>query len=157
MTILFRIRDRTHPEYDSKRSNENALMAPTRLMKKEGVIYSLGDGDKVELFTIGTLAKAIDRIPDTIIKWEKQKRFPRPMFQVDKQRAFRWYSGVQIMNFHNLAWGKYKVRKNHLAQTDAFLRDVLRVFYEDKVVIDEDGNFIVPSKGKKKHAAAGRD
>jgi hypothetical protein len=61
------------------------------------------DGRIYKLFRVGTLAKALGRIPGTVRRWEKSGSLPEPLYQIAEvgngtcgDAGFRWYSEDQI-------------------------------------------------------------
>lgn len=138
--IVFKVRDKDHPDYHPRKSNQVAGTFPTRMVNRRGKMFDVG-GVQIELFTVEVLAEAIDRKSDTIITWEKAGVFPKPVFQLSVRNTVgkrRLYSAVQVMNLHHLLWGKYQARKKTLP-LEEFLAEVKRVFYAKSVCVDEEG------------------
>ena len=146
--IQFMVRDRDHPDYDTKASNQVAGGFPQRLVQRKGSEFEL-EGVAVELFTVGILAEAMDRTNQSLLKWEKRGQIPKPMFQLEGNKR-RWYSSTQVTNLHRLVWGKYQCRKNHTLVLSAFFRDVGTVFYANRIVVTETGDIKIPRKGRSK-------
>jgi DNA-binding XRE family transcriptional regulator len=139
--IVFRIRDRNHPDYCPIRSNVVAGQFPSMLVNRKGHLYHIGN-EPLELFTIKVMAEAIDRTDQTIIGWEKKKIFPKPLFALSVKNLKgkrRLYSGVQILNLHNLMWYKYQARKSLTFDVESWSKDVKEVFFQRKLVVDENG------------------
>lgn len=139
MTLQFRVRDRDHPDYDTKSSNKEAGSFPTRIVSRKGAEFQLSDGEIVELFTISVIAEAMDRTPQSLLNWERKGVFPKPLFKAGSDSQKRWYSSTQITNLHRLVWGKYHCRKNHTLDSDQFFGDIKELFYQPDVVLDENG------------------
>lgn len=147
--IQFLVRDRDHPDYDSKSSCQVAGQFPSRLVQRKGTEFDL-DGVAVELFTIGVLAASMDRTSQSLLKWEKAEHLPKPMYQLEGNKR-RWYSSTQVTNLHRLVWGRYQCRKNHTISLDMFFKDVRTVFYSQHIVVTEAGDIKIPSgKGRSK-------
>jgi hypothetical protein len=143
--IVLRIKDRDHPDYHPKYSNRVPLeKCPIRTVFRKGHEFQVDDAT-IELFTLQILAEAIDRQRETIMEWEKRGLFPKPLFQVAGHRIKRWYSSIQVLNLHNLMWGRYQCRKNQSMDMDSFFSDVRKVFYEHRLVVDDYGKIGVLS------------
>jgi len=133
--ITFRVRDKDHPDYKPRK-------AIYRDVKREGRWFVV-EGEQLELFQLKVLCQALDRTRETILQWEKDELFPKSMFRVPGSRIIRWYSGVQIINLHNLLHYKYGNTKSLHFQKTAFLQDVQEVFYEREVTQEGNGKFIL--------------
>lgn len=158
--IVFRIRDRDNPDYDSIRSNQVAGGFPSVVVARKGKMFDIG-GQPVELFTLEVLAEAIDRTSYTVLEWERAGKFPRPVYRLngvsEHTARKRLYSSVQIMNLHYLTWDYYKCRKtggrhSHFS-TDGYLLDIRNIFYARKIVIAHEE--IVPPPALKKRLRGG--
>lgn len=53
------------------------------------------DGARFKLFRVGVMAKVLGRTTHTLQEWERDKAFPKPIFQIHGS-TFRWYSEDQI-------------------------------------------------------------
>jgi hypothetical protein len=147
--LTYRIRNRNHPDYDRKKSNAVAGQFPVLMVSRKGHHYAIGD-EQVELFTIEVLAEALDRKRVTIIEWEKKKLFPKPVFSLTHgERRRRLYSGVQVLNLHELMWNKYQARKSNTTDLASFFADAKRVFYARFLCVDEHGNINLHQAGIK--------
>lgn len=138
--IKFVIRDRNSELYDSKRSNEHAGTCPVRLVQRKGHLFELGSGE-VELFEVRVMAEAMDRRRRTLIEYEKQSWFPRPMYKMPNSLK-RWYSGVQVLNVHRVVWLRHGARKNGTMDRKRFFDEIKSVFYADRLIVNEAGEFI---------------
>lgn len=140
--LVFKIRDRDAMDYHSVRSNAIAGQFPTRVVNRKGKMFDVG-GVSLEMFYVDVLAEAIDRTRQTVLNWEKEGRFPKPMFTISTAKGQpgprRLYSSVQIQNLHHLMWGKYQCRNNHTFESEAWFADVKKVFYRKMLVVDEKG------------------
>lgn len=145
MAIQFLIRDRDHPDYDPKKTSlPGEYNFPTRLITRKGTMYMLGS-EEIELFGMSVLTEAIDRTKEWVAKMERSEKFPKPFYSIQglggKKR--RWYSGVQLINMHRVAWYKWGNRKNVTISADKFLADLCLVFYQPRIVVDKQGNINV--------------
>jgi hypothetical protein len=121
-----------------------------RTVSRKGKLYSIGD-EVVELFTFRVICEAIDRLSPTVKLWEKEGKFPKPLYDAGlngKPRSGsdvpnRYYSSTQVVNLNNLFVLKYlglkKLNMNgpHGQSPDRlqrFIDDILIVFYERKVL-----------------------
>lgn len=59
-----------------------------KVFEHEGRIY--------KLFRSGVMAKALGRTVDSVQRWERDKKFPKPIFEVEGSTRFRHYSEDQI-------------------------------------------------------------
>ena len=140
--IEFVIKDRDNPEFRPK----NPKGFPTRVVRRKGQVFDI-NGEKLELFPIGVLAEAMDRSNKCILRWEKDKLFPKPLFKVPgKGEKKRWYSAMQITNCHRIAWHRHKFSKGRHFNPRTFCSEVRSVFYVNRLVVNTKGQIITQSK-----------
>lgn len=63
-------------------------------------------GEKTECFTVGHLARALDRMPGTIRKWEREGVIPKPTFRTrsdDPRGTRRLYTRAQVEGIVRIA------------------------------------------------------
>lgn len=96
---------------------------------REGRVF-LVDGVPIKLFPIRVMAEAIDRIPRTIVDWERAGKFPKPMYAIPNARTKRWYSEHQILKLNEI-WMSYrhKGKARHFPVAD-FLKEIRNIFYK---------------------------
>lgn len=133
--IQFRIRDRDHPEYSAYSAKGRNHY---RVVTRKGRTFAVGDR-RVELFTLGVLAEAIDRKTNTIVNWERAGKFPKPLYSVPSSKYKRWYSAEQVMNLHHLMHYRYGNAKTCQFDPQQFFTDVSRVYYESEIVVSSSG------------------
>jgi hypothetical protein len=134
--IEFVVKDRDDPSY--KKNNKNP---PTRVVTRRGQHFEIG-GKQIELFPVSVMAESIDRTPKCLIRWERAKLFPKPLFVIPGRRPQRWYSGYQIMNCHRIARMRYKFCKGRHFDPKAFCADLRSVFDFQKLVVKSDGTIV---------------
>lgn len=59
-------------------------------------------GIEIALFPIAVMAEAVERDTKTLRRWEKEGRWPKPLWKVPDKRCLRWYSRNQIVKAHEL-------------------------------------------------------
>ena len=84
------------------------------------------DGQSIELFTIGHLADALERSPETIRRWERAGILPRPRYRrrsTSHRGERRLYSAGQIRLINYAAQearlGDYRANRESLEQFKA--------------------------------------
>ncbi len=129
MAISFLKRDRDYVGYAPHKAPRY------RKVERRGQVYRI-EGVEVELFTLGTLAEAMDRTAHTIMMWEIRGLFPKPLFAVGGHRIKRWYSGAQILNLHKLMMEKYSGLKylHEKEVFESFIKDAKAIFYHRSVL-----------------------
>lgn len=132
------VRDRDDPRNTQKRPF-------FRIVPREGKLFVVG-GKEVELFTVQTMAEAIDRIPKTIGILERRGLFPRPLYRVPGSgREDRWYSAAQVVNANAVFYyGFGGLKRLHVngfrkGNTDVdrmttFMKALSLVFYEKEIL-----------------------
>lgn len=139
--VELNIRERNFPGY------RRTTKIKFRKAEFHGKLYSV-DGETVELFPVSVMALALDRSPLTLKEYEKEGRFPRPLYEVAGRANRRWYSATQISNIHRLWFLKYGGLKTlnaggpgRLNDPDGrmmtFWKEVRAVFYERGLLSDE--------------------
>lgn len=68
-----------------------------------GRVFDVG-GVRVVVFPISVMAEAVGRDRETLVKWEKEKRWPSTRWKVPDKRTKRWYSKEQILAAHRIHW-----------------------------------------------------
>ncbi len=103
-----------------------------RMCHRRGRAFDV-DGRIIELFPVRVLAEAIGRTPQSIKIWEKEKKFPAPMFKVPAENGNpnRWYSKTQIANIR-ACYKKVPSQR----ELNRFLKLAWEVFY--KLELTED-------------------
>jgi hypothetical protein len=96
---------------------------------KYGRLFDL-DGVDIKLFPIRVMAEAVNRTNVTLLAWEKEGRFPTPMYKVPNTIIKRWYSENQILKANEIAL-KYapKGKSKHL-DVDNMLKEFRDMFYK---------------------------
>ena len=54
------------------------------------------EGRTYKLFRTGVMAKALGRTVDSVQRWERDKNFPSPIFEIEGSSRFRYYSEDQV-------------------------------------------------------------
>jgi hypothetical protein len=139
--IEFVIKDRDDPSF-----KKNCKDIPTRRVRRKGQIFEI-NGERVELFTIGTMAEALDRDVRCLLRWEAAGIWPKPLFQVSGHgKTKRWYSAIQVINCHRICWYKYRFSKGRYFDPAVFCRDIKQVFYANKLLVNTRGEVVIPKK-----------
>lgn len=103
--------------------------------KHKALIYPL-EGRTIELYRVGALADALEKTSQLIIKWEKDKLFPKPLYRMQGSgfgNCKRWYSKEQIVNLRKV-WMLFPLRKGAGRHKNNFFKTVHRVFYKTNIV-----------------------
>lgn len=110
----------------SKHPREAAHFVRIRL---KGVTYDI-EGELIEVFRIGTLAKALGRSARTIREWERAGHIPPPLFRIEGSQV-RFYSATQICRVQALACDAWRGRQ-HVSreELEVFFRQVKAVWYQ---------------------------
>lgn len=134
MSIVFAVRDRNRIDYDTKKP---PVFVP---VQRKGSKYDLG-GEVVELFRGKVMAEALDRTLIVIKEWERNNKFPRPLYQIENSQCTHWYSAAQIINCHRLMYGRWKGKKYLPTESlNEFFEDIKKVWTCRHVVVQPDGN-----------------
>ncbi len=96
-------------------------------VKRYGRVFLVGEKE-IELFPIGVLAEIIERSPQTIMIWEKEGGFPKPMYKLPKGKCIRWYSKKQILGIRDL-YQKYGRKRGRFFDKTMFLKEVRERFF----------------------------
>lgn len=96
-----------------------------RRVIQRGHHFALPAGD-VELFRIGTMARALHRARYTIVQWEKLGWISKPSFLVHgcDRETIRFYCAEQVINANRLLVERYEGRTRF--SNTIGLRDFLR-------------------------------
>jgi len=95
-------------------------------------IFELEPGRFIRLFPIGTLARVLCRTPQMVTFWERDGKFPAPLFAIDgdKRKTRRWYSEAQILmvskHQRNILGDKPTSTNNQHSDHDQFFAAVRR-------------------------------
>lgn len=136
MGIKFEVRDRL---YEGYKPSKPARWAVVERKGRRMFVQELNE--EIELFSIKTLAEALDREQKQIYLWEKERSFPKPLFEIAQDKSRRYYSHTQVLNCHHLWRRKYNGMK-YFKNTDLFLSfmaDIKRVFYARTLVVGPNG------------------
>lgn len=104
-----------------------------------GRVFNL-EGVSVKLFPVRVLARAIDRTVITIATWEREGRFPKPMWSVTGSNTKRWYSEAQLEALNSVANEYHKQGRSRRLRLGEMLERFRKVFYTadmDKMRKDE--------------------
>lgn len=135
--IEFVVKDRDDPAY-----RKNLAVPPTRRVRRKGQEFMVG-GERLELFTIKTMAEVMDRTTICLLRWERAGLFPKPLFSVTgHKKTKRWYSAIQLVNCHRVAWYKYRFSKGRFFDLKQFSADIREVFYANKLVVSTTGQVV---------------
>lgn len=140
MSITLSVREKG----ESKWSNDPRRVPRTFKGRK---FQDPGTGLTIELFMTWVMAMAIDRTPESFRDYAADGELPRSIFRLEGRDpqgrgGVYYYSASQVLNVHRLFMGKYGGRKwldNNRLERLQFFKDMTEVWYEDKVVIAEDG------------------
>lgn len=120
--------------------DENKAYRPITL---HGTVWNI-NGFIVEIFRIGTMAKAVGRSVSMLRKWERNGKFPKPLFQSEKERikfqsdnesAYdRYYSKYQILQANRLAKKHQILIKKRVKQE--FFDELKASFYKEREKIE---------------------
>lgn len=98
------------------------------------------EGVAVKLFPVRVLARAIDRTSTTIALWEREGRFPKPMWSVAGSNTKRWYSSAQLQALNSIANEYHTQGRSRRLRVDEMLERFRKAFYTadmDKMREDE--------------------
>jgi hypothetical protein len=107
-------------------------------------------GRSVELFPVAVMAEAVERRAAVVRLWEREGRFPKPMYRVPGgHAAHRRYSAEQVANA-NALYRALKVPRQPgsqgAAQLATFLRALQLIWYRVGVTVDPDTGRIIESQ-----------
>jgi hypothetical protein len=94
------------------------------------------NGIKLELYTVGALAKALGRWIGTIQDWEKDGLIPKPIFKVTGNthvERLRWYSRQQIVNIYQVS-NRFPFTAGRPHLKDVFFTAINKVFDEGEII-----------------------
>lgn len=140
MPVLFQVR--------TADSSARANIPKWVVVQKKGKSFQdPGSGRIIEVFRIGVFSQAINRDAITVRGLIREGHFPKPLYSVQDAQCKWWFSAEQVINCHRIYLGKYKGqkyfwRKGGDAQFASFCTDIRAVWYHDKVVINEAGEYI---------------
>lgn len=102
-----------------------------REVTRKGHVFTIGAQDVV-LFPIGVLSEALQLHAQTLRKWQRQERFPAPLFVVS-DRSRRLYSREQILALHKLRMEMcstpFQLSRSRWFALDEFLKRAGKLFY----------------------------